>query len=128
MLNFIHIYTVHAKRGYQAEENLPLFVREGFNLWAFLFTLLWAFYHRLWLVSALMLGFNAIVMMLEQREIITSISATVLLLAMQVITGFHGNDWLRSKLKKRGFITTGIVTGDSLIRAEQRYFERHLHA
>ena len=125
-LNSLHIYTVHLRPGQQAGDDMPIFVREGFNIWAFLFTLLWSLYHRLWMLSGLMLGYNLLVMSLQHSSLITSMSASVLMLGMQVIIGFHGNDWVRSKLRRRGFITAGIVTGESLIRAEQRFFEQYL--
>ena len=34
------------------------------------------------------------------------------------------NDLKRRSLKKRGYITTDIVTGDSKMRAEQRFYDR----
>jgi hypothetical protein len=125
MFNRLHIYTVHMKPGTRPETGQPVFVREGFNVFAFLLTLLWTLYHRLWLASAAMLGFNALLMMLEYAEILSEGGILALMLGMQLVIGFHANDWWRAKLKARGYITAGLVTGDSSLRAELRFFEQY---
>ncbi len=124
MLHRLHIYTVHVKPGPRNAAQAPVFVREGFSFPAFIFTLAWSLYYRLWVVSALMLGFNVLVMWTEQEGLLTQPSVFVLLLAMQIFIGFHGNDWRRRALGKRGYITTAVVTGDSRLRAELRYFDQ----
>jgi hypothetical protein len=42
--------------------------------------------------------------------------------------GFQGTDWQRARLKRRGYVTADITTGDSQLRAEQRYFDRYFAA
>lgn len=123
MFHRLHIYTVHIKPGTRHTREQPIFVREGFSFPAFILTLLWSLYHRLWLVSAAMLAFNLLVMGLETEGFLSQPSVYVLMLAMQLFLGFHGNDWRRAALTRRGFITTAVVTGDSRLRAELRYFD-----
>lgn len=126
MFEMSKIYTVHLKPSHRPGHDYPVFVREGFNFFAFLFTLLWAFYQRLWLAGVLILAFHAAVMLLQYEEMVTSGGASVLLLGMQLIVGFHGNDWLRRRLMRQGYIVAGIAAGDSFVRAEQRFFEQYL--
>lgn len=128
MFHALHIYTVHIKPGRGLRDASPVFVREGFNLYGFVFTLAWALYHRLWLASALMLAFNAGVVWLNEAHALSDAGTYCTLLAMQLVIGFHGNDWVRGALTRRGFLTAGIVTGDSRLRAELRFFEHYAGA
>lgn len=122
------IYTVHVKPGtLNAAEN-PVFIREGFNWLAFFFTFLWALYHRLWLIALLLLAYNMALMSLGKAHFFSAAGIGILQLAMQVFVGFHAGDWQRQALARRGYIIADIATGDSLLRAEQRYFERYLAA
>lgn len=127
MFRNLHIYTVHIKPGAK-QDDLPLFIREGFNVWAFALAFFWTLYHRLWLVSAIAVAYNVGVMWLLNHEIISEGTQFALLFGQQLVMGFHANDWRRTGLAKRGYITTGIVTGESLLRAEQRYFEQTVPA
>ena len=58
-------------------------------------------------------------MTLRSAGYISEPSSIVLLLGLQVVIGFHGNDWVRAKLQKRGLRKTetddkitGISIGD----------------
>jgi hypothetical protein len=126
MFNRMKIYTVHIKPNVPRAQEKPSFVREGFNISALILTFLWAFYHRLWRFGLLILAANILIIALGKIQIISPESTGLLQFAVQVLVGFHANDWLRAGMSKRGFIMTDISTGDSLLRAEQRYFERYL--
>lgn len=128
MLRRLQIYTVHTNPSQSPRDAVPVFLREGFNWYAFLFTFVWALYHRLWLVASLIFGFNIAVGFLQSSGLISQESAYIILIASQVIMGFEGNDWVRSKLTRRGYITAGIISGDSLLRAQQRFFDQLAHA
>lgn len=125
MFHNLHIYTVHVKPGYRPGEDEPLFIREGFNIWGFLFTLMWAFYQRLWLIGSIILTFNICVGLLRSHGFITEGSSFVILLGSQAFIGFQGNDWIRDRLKRQNYITAGIVSGENLLRAEQRFFDHY---
>jgi hypothetical protein len=122
----LKIYTVHVKTDVVRSSEKPVFVREGFNPFAFFFTVLWMLSKRLWLPALGIVAAFSFIIFLGVQQVITSTSVGVLQLAMQVVIGFHANDWLRHALEKRGYITTDITTGDSMLRAERRYFERYL--
>jgi len=128
MFGKIKIYTVHIKPGTPNPYEKPVFVREGFTIFAFAFTLFWALYHRLWKASLIILLANLLLMALLRNHLLSADSTAIVQLAMNVLIGFHANDWLRAKLKKRGYITADITAADSKLRAEQRYFERYLAA
>jgi hypothetical protein len=127
MLHRLHVYTVHRKIGSQSPDDLR-FVREGFNFFAFIFTIFWALFHRLWVPALALFIVQAMLYSAEQQGWLSALSVMVCQLAVQVITGFLANDWLRAKLKTRDFLMVDVVTGDNKIRAEQRFFDRMVAA
>lgn len=126
MFRGMKIYTVHIKPEDSHAQEKPIFVREGFNIFAFLFTFFWAFYKRLWLPAFAMIGFCAFLVFIDSEHIMTPNSLAIIQLAFQLVIGFQANDWLRRGLGKQGYIIHDISSGESLLAAEQRYFERYL--
>jgi hypothetical protein len=128
MFGFMKLYTVHVRPGASSAYEKPVFVREGFNLYAFIFTLFWTLYHRLWLPAMGIFLLNAALMAMAKGQWFGMEGISIMQLGVNILIGFHANDWLRAKLAKRGYIMADITAGDSLLRAEQRYFERLLAA
>lgn len=120
------IYTVHIKAKNADALQRPEFVREGFSIWAFLFTFLWAFYHRLWGAGMFLILMHVTFFTMMEAGVISRMSVEIIQLAFQVIIGLQGHDWIRMQLVKKGYVLSDIVTGISLIDAERRFFERHL--
>lgn len=127
MLNRMKIYTVHARPGARGGEK-PIFVREGFNWMAFLFTGFWALYQRLWWPAALIVAFHIGLGALGEHHLLSPSSVGAVQLGFQVLVGYFGNDWMRARLRRRGFVMSDVTAADSQLRAEQRYFERYLAA
>ena len=128
MFNRMRIYTVHVKPD-EAEANFkPLFIKEGFNFAAFVLTLFWALYKRLWAVSLALIVVSVILMLIVKAHYITRITAIVLHLCIHFVVGFQANDWVRDRLRKQGYILSDITAADSYIRAQQRYLERYVSA
>jgi len=128
MFNRMRIYTVHIKSGETLADRKPVFVKEGFNITAFFFTLLWMLYHRLWRYAFLVFAFNLLIVLLTKGHVLNANNATFIQLGFNILVGFHANDWLRDGLTRRGYIMADVTAADSLLRAEQRYFERYLAA
>ena len=124
MLNSLKLYTVHTKQGSDHTLEKPIFLREGFNIFAFLFTFLWAIYQRLWKFALVILLANVAIVMAMRFGLLGQVSGGLVGFGLQIIVGFHANDFLRARLQKKGFIFQDITSGDSLLRAEQRYFDR----
>lgn len=124
MFQKLRIYTVHQRAGRRLEDEAPVFVREGFSWGAFLFTPAWTLYHRLWLPSACVVAFVVVLAVLQQQGLVSDNGGLALMLGMELIAGFHGNDWRRAGLKKRGYVTAGITSGETLMRAERRFFDQ----
>jgi hypothetical protein len=124
----VKIYTVHIPSGQSDAQEKAIFLREGFNWAAFFFGAFWALYQRLWVQALFILVFNMLLMTLIRDHMFASGGAGLIQLGFQIIIGFHANDWRRVKLGRQGYILTDVTAADSLLRAEQRYFERILAA
>ncbi len=125
MFNRLHIYSVHRKPGSATPEEVR-FVKEGFSFPAFFLMVVWLLYQRLWLAAAGVFAVQLALYALKAEHVLHPISIGMAQLGVQAVVGFTANDWLRARLKRQGYITADIVTGDSKLRAEQRYFERLL--
>ena len=122
----LRVYTVHINPSLPHPYEEAEFIEEGFNFRAFVFSTfgLWALYHRLWLPFVFLFIFNGFLFSLSTADS-NSIGMFAVQIGVNVIIGYLANDWLRGKLKRKGFIIADIVTGDSLISAEQRFFDRY---
>lgn len=119
---FMKLYTVFIPQRPIAGE--PLFIKEGFNLYAFIFGIFWALYHRLWKLSLLIAAFNLMLIYMSRYHLFAPASLALMQFTFQLIIGYYGNDWWRNKLLARGYIMADLVSGTTLARAWQRYFDR----
>ena len=122
------LYTVHIDVDNPPPKGMPVFVREGFNFYALIFMAFWAFYHRIWLLAVSLLLVQGFFVWLAEQDMFSPITVNLMYLAVQVTVGFHANDWRRRQLQKKGYVMSDVTMGDSLLRAEQRFFERFLAA
>jgi hypothetical protein len=127
LLRSMKLYTVHVPSGVGDAQEQAVFLREGFSWAAFLFHFLWAFYHRLWLPGFMIMGVFMLFGIIQELGAISPSTLGVLQFGFLVVVGYHANDWLRAKLGTRGYVMADVTAADSLLRAEQRYFERVLH-
>lgn len=98
-------------------------IKEGFAWPAFLFTALWALWHRMWLWGiALVCAMLAIEFVLEMLEASPPV-VTVLWLGAAGFMGAFGNDILRVHLDRRGYYETGPVAALDRDAALRRYFD-----
>ncbi len=117
-------YTVHLRRhGLDPDRDLVL-VKEGFSWPAFLFSMLWALWHRLWLSAFVFLALGAGLDSTLSALGAGDAARAVLTLAYMVLIGYSANDLRRRGLARRGYRPLGLVTGTSRDAAEQRLFDR----
>jgi hypothetical protein len=122
------LYTVHFSPFGAGPDRDARFVKEGFSWAAFLFGPFWAFYHRLWLAGFLLIAMLAALALAGEFLLFDPIADTVFGLALAVLVGFEGPDWLRRKLADRGLIERGFASGRNLAEAERDWFRRRLGA
>lgn len=122
----VKVYTVHIKPGEPGATQQPLFIKEGINIYAMVFTVFWALYHRLWGPALLIVAFNGTMYFADKAQLLSQFSFGLIDLGFRLLVAFHANDWLRARMARDGYIMTDITAADSQLRAEQRYFERAL--
>lgn len=122
------IYTVHINPSKSNAMEKAVFVREGFNIFAFIFVILWALYQRMWLVVLGMVVISVLFASVEEAKLLDKLSIATLQLTFQVIVGLYANDLRRWSLARRGYILADVVVSDNELLAQQRYFDRVLAA
>jgi len=118
-------YTVHqppAKNGRAADPHRFVFVRDGFHFWAFLLTLPWLIYRRLWLalLGYVLLTATMAVVFYFLRTPSGSQAAIGLLIG--VLFGLEAASLRRWTYRRRGWSNIGVVVGDDVEDAERRFF------
>ena len=100
-----------------------VFLREGFNLWAFLFGPLWMMRRRLWLVLII---YAAVIAGLElglRRLGVVWPARLVVYLLIELLIGIEATNLRAATLARRGWRDCGIVIADGLELAERRFFD-----
>ena len=118
------LYTVHEKGGVEGEVE---FVREGFSFWAFLFTFLWLWTHRAWLAGFVVLGAFLLLGFGQTTLGVPEYLNIAIQVTIGMGVGIFGRDFYRSALARRGFVETGVSTGESIEEAEMRYFGKRIN-
>jgi len=121
------VYTVH-EPPQRREESAPdperfIFVRDGFSFAAFLFGPMWMLWHRMWLVC---FGYIILAGILEiaMHSFGASTGATTLAgFLLALLIGFEAPSLRRFALARRRSVNVGIIVGDNLESAEQRFFD-----
>lgn len=126
------VYTVHQPplRAVDdvADPERFVFVRDGFHVWAFLFTPLWLLWRRLWLVLVCYALFSVA---LDVALVIAGVSAAVVALInilVSLLIGLEASTLRRFTLRRRGWRDVGVVSGEDYEDAERRFFDRWARA
>lgn len=126
----MHVYTVHeppegpTDRFDRAESFV--FVKDGFNVWAAVFTPLWLLANRMWLVliayaatiGGLKFGLDALGMPSQPVGMMTS--------ALHLLIGLEADTLRRWTLDRAGWRMLGSVTGRNIDECERRFFDAWL--
>ncbi|MGA8076598.1 MAG: DUF2628 domain-containing protein [Xanthobacteraceae bacterium] len=125
------VYTVHEpplrSASALADTERYVFVRDGFRWWAFLLTPLWMLRHRLWLVLVIYLVVTAAL-----DGLLRGLGSSVFLIMLtgvliSLLIGFEASTLRRYTLTRRHWRNVGVVSGDGLEDAEQRFFAAWVH-
>ena len=128
---FYTVLTPPPKRGGEIRSGGPseamdraVFLKDGFAVYAFLFTGLWLLAKRLWLaflvflllwgallLAGSQLGFNPLAIGLAQTVI-------------GLYLGLEGNALVEGKLIRKGWTLAGVVEGKQIDHIERRFFEQ----
>ncbi len=119
----MRIYTVHLRRPLlQPERDLQL-VPEAFSWFAFLLPVVWALWHRLWLLAAALLALELALGALLTQLDLAPLVAGVISLGLALLVGLLANDLRRLSLDRAGYIEAAVVAGRDASEAERRFFD-----
>lgn len=120
----MRVYTAHMRRSADARANDLRLIKEGFSWPAFLFTVLWAVWCRLWGV-AVALVLLEIVLALGLAWLDSGpITETIAMVAVSLLLGLYGNDLKRWYARRQGYLPVAVVTAPDADAATQRLFDR----
>jgi hypothetical protein len=117
------LYTYYMKPGETAVED-AVAVREGFSWPAFLFTFLWAFYHRLWVVGLVLLAVPAAIQYAVDSQRLHPLVGSAMILAFTIYVGCSANDWRREKMERTGYVMMGLAAGEDIAAADRRFYDK----
>jgi len=100
-----------------------VFVRDGFYLWAFLLSVLWMLWHRLWLALLIYVVVAAGAETALRYAGVPGPVLAVIGLLLSFLVGIEAATLRRFKLARRGWKNVGVVIGDDVEDAERRFFD-----
>lgn len=104
------------------------FIPEGFAWGAYLFTFLWALWHRLWIVAALaftvFVGLNIAIGL----EILSPVVGSLAQFGLSLLFGLEARRLQESSFMRAGFRRAGLIEASRLEAAELAYFAQRAPA
>jgi hypothetical protein len=126
----MNVYTVHEPPTPPADRldraDSLVFVKDGFNWAAALFTPFWLLANRMWLVFG---GYIGVALLLQLALAVLGVkdrTVTMTVLAMHVLIGFEADTLRRWTLDRAGWRMVGSVVGRGWSDCERRFFEAWL--
>jgi len=96
-------------------------VKEGFCWPAFLFSLVWATLHRLWLFAFSLMGLCSVTYFTLYQQGAEPTFNLIVCFGIFALFGYHANDFRRFKLRRAGHLERGIILAPTVDAAVQRY-------
>jgi hypothetical protein len=118
------LYTVHVRAWAHSADRDAVVLREGFAWGAFVFSVAWALWHRLWFWALIVLGLSAALAVAGELVGLDPLTDSAIGLAFALLVGWHANDWRRQALERQGYVSAGVVAAPNLIEAERRFFAK----
>ena len=119
----MRVYTVHLRhRGLNPDNDIVL-VSEGFCWGACVLSLIWALWHRMWLV---VLGLVIVSVVLNVMIYMLGMDETTgyfLNVGIAILIGLVANDIRRWSLARLGFVDYGVALGDNQDDALARFLD-----
>ncbi len=113
-------YSVHKRDGAPAEA--AIFVPEGFSFGAFVFGVLWALWHRMWMAAAVLLAISGAIAIAGNLLALNESVIAIVGFTVNLIFGFEARDLQIRSLISRGYDHIGVSHGKNIDEAEIRYF------
>ena len=98
------------------------FVPEGFSWGALMFGLLWALWHRMWVVALLLFVLSAILSIATNLELLGPGFAALLQFGIGLIFAFEARSLQAKSLERVGFRRAALIQASNGDAAEHAYF------
>ncbi len=120
------VFTVHqpplAAAESTSEPTRFAFVRDGFYVWGFIFSVLWMLRHRMWLVAVLFVAITVLIHVALRLIGAPQAFQTLTTIALCFLVGLEGATLRRWTLARRGWTNAGVIIADNEDDAERRFF------
>lgn len=122
----MNLYTVHYPQ--TAENSLTgmaqdvVLVRDGFNWSAFFLPTMWFLAKKMWIVFAIYLAFQALVVAVVSWADLPAVILTIIKITGNIILGFEGNNLHRWSLSRARYKERDTVAARDIVAAEHRFF------
>lgn len=103
-------------------------VRDGFSLWALLFTVLWALWNRMWVVAMLLFALSAVLMAAVNLQWLPPGLAALIHFGIALIFGFEARNLQVRSLERAGFGRAEFIVASGREAAELGYFASRVPA
>jgi type III secretory pathway component EscR len=121
----MRIYTVHVRTPATRLDRDIVLVKEGFSWPAFVLSVIWALWMRLWLVALIFLAVEVTWSLLAGWLGLTVVAQVTVSLGLAVMIGFVANDLRRWTLFRRGYAEVGVAAAGDRDAALQRFLDQH---
>jgi len=100
-------------------------VKSGFNIWAFLFTGIWALVNKLWSLALLIFCVNVSIIVLSKQGFINPVSAEFIGLLFNIWVAFEASYFKEQSLEHQGYVLSSIEHQASVDEAKLSYVAKY---
>lgn len=120
------LYTVLIKNKSPEPLKDTIFIKGGFNFYAFLFFSFWALFNKLWILFVALIAIELAGVYFPQFLFFDKFYFDLIIIALHFWLGFEANDLKISKLEQEGYIIFDVVSGTDNLDAERRFYDKYL--
>ena len=120
------LYTIHYRE--EARDSITglaqdmVLVKDGFSWPAFLFPTVWFLAKKMWIVFAIYLAIQGLVLSAVYYWSLPTEITTIAKITSNLILGFEGNDLYRWSLRRARYREHGTIAARDELAAEHRFF------
>lgn len=119
-MKLYNVLTLNNKEG--KTEDI-LFLKEGFSWLAFIFSIFWFLYHKMWKESFALFIIGGAFVFFEESQILTGDSKFIIEILLDFIIALNANHWFCESLVKKGYKFEGVVFAKNPAQARLRYVQ-----
>lgn len=106
------------------EEEAWVAYDDGFSIIAFLCSVVWAFFHNLWMVVGVLIAILISLTQLEIMGVINFFEANVIKSLIAIYVGLEAKSWYIDKLQKSGYVLQDVIMANSSKEALLKFYTK----